>query len=218
MKFGEIVKEILRVVDDDRYTETAIKSLVNEAVLSIASGRMYSFRLTISPPLPRLYTTDTVLTVAGDDSLTLPADFNRDVVQVLNSDSEIIPIPSLRKFLRLYPEQVAGAVFRCAIKGNKLFYRDIPTVAETLTVHYYKNPATLTLDDDIPDCIPVQLHRSLIVPYVCREVFNVLDANSKGKSRAKKYEAMFLYGMDQLYGFLPEDGDPEYYNDTTEYS
>ena len=217
MTFGEIVNEILRVIDDDRYTETAVKPLVNEAILSIASGRMYSGRLTLSPPLPNLYTSSTVLTVVGADSLTLPADFNRDVIQVLNSGFDTIPIMSLRKFLRLYTEQVAGAVCKCAIKGNRLFYRDIPTIPETLTVHYYKNPTTLTLAADVPDCIPAQLHRSLIVPYVCWEVFSVLDANSKGKSRAESYEARFLYGMDQLYGFLPEDGDPEYYNDTTDY-
>ncbi len=218
MNFGELAAEVLGVVDVAIYTEAVVKTLINEAVYVVASGRMYGRRFRLSPPLPNLYTTASVETVVDDGVLTLPTNYNRDVIQVINTSSASIPVlPSLRGFLKLNPGQPAGPVSQCSVQGNRLFYRDIPAAAETLTVHYYKNPTTLAVDADIPDCIPVQLHRPLIISYVCREIYNKVEMGLDGpKVDTLAYDAIFQEGLVQLQVLLPPDGNPVYYETESE--
>ena len=218
MNLGELVTEVLAVVDDARYTESNVKTLVNEAVYVVASGRMYGRRFRLSPPLPNLYTSANVETVAGEGVLPLPDNFNRDVIQVVNADHSSLPImPSIRGFLKLNTDQAAGPVSKCAVQGNRLFYRDIPATPETLTVHFYENPTELAVDTDIPDCIPIQLHRPLIISYVCMQIYNKLEMGMAGpKVDTLAYGAIFQEGLIQLQGLLPADGNPVYYETEAE--
>ena len=220
MNLGEMVTEVITVVDDAAYTSTIVKSLINEAVLDVATGRMFPGSTALSPPLPNLYTSGDVLTVVGKSILTLPADFNRDVFQVIDDSEASIPIrSSLRQFLRLWPDEtVAGVVENVVVQGNRMLYRDRPAAAETLTIHYYKNPTTLTDDADIPDSVPTQLHRSLLIAYALKEIYNQIEMGIKGpKVDTINYTSIFNQGLAQLQGFLPEDGNPMYYEDTTDY-
>ena len=139
---------------------------------------------------------------------------------VVNSDGYALPIiSSWLKFMKDHADQAAGSVSKYVISGGRLHYRDIPTVATTLTVHYYKTPPTLVADEDIPSCIPVTLHRDLIVGYAAREIFNRIELGLNGrKVDTTNYDNIFNNGILRLVDLIPEDGLPEYYNDTTDYS
>jgi len=212
MTFAELIADVQNIIQDSSYSETTIKSLLNRALLVVASGVILPGKFQSSPPLPDLYNVDTVDTVTSSAVCDLPTDFNRDLMQVLNSDSDIIPIAvSFRKFLMQYPEQNAGAVYRVARNGSKLLYRDIPAVAETLTVHYYKAPDTMVSDVDEPDGVPVILHRPLLVGYTCGQIFNEIEDGIEGqKINTAAWNQQFQQGLVDLEITLGFDDEPDY--------
>jgi len=218
MNLTQLTDTITGIVQDSSF-DSGVPSLINEAVLKIASGDMVPGKYELSPPLPDLYTVVTVDTTLSSGICDLPADFNRDVIQVLNSDDEEIPImASARKFLHTFKEQDAGEVFKCAVQGNRLLYRDIPGTAETLTVHYYKTPETLTVGSDEPIEIPAHLHRKLIVGYACKEIFDLIeDGVEDPKTNTRHYEAMYQKGLVELEMAIGIDKDPIYHDTEIDY-
>ena len=219
MNLAKLITAVEGVIHDPDYTGEIIKDMINEAVLAIATGVMLPGKHELSPPLPDLYASDDVLTVVSTGYLSLPADFNRDMFMVVDSNSDTVPIePSFKKFMASYADEAAGEVFRCSVNGSQLHYRDIPAGATTLTVHYYSTPDTLTDSADIPSCIPTSLHRDLIVGHVCKEIFNRLELGMAGqKVDTQNYENIFnrgLLGLDDLVG---KDERPDYYDNTTDY-
>lgn len=219
MEFSDLVSAVEKEIQDTSYTSDMIKSRINEAVLVIATGVFLPGKYEKSPPLPDLYTSGDIETTVSSGITDLPDDFNRDVIQVLNSDNDEIPInPSAKKFLHLNTDQDAGAVERCATMGKRLLYRGIPSAAETLTIHYYKNPETLEDDTDEPTEIPLTLHRELIVGHVCKKIYNEIeDGIEDPKTNTKHYEGVFQQGLLDLDLEIGTDEDPDYYDNQTDY-
>ena len=201
------------IINDSDYTDDMIDAFLNEGVLAVATGVILPGRFDLSPPLPNLYATDTVATDANS-FVSLPADFNRDVVLVKDSDSNKIPIiASFQNFIHLYKEE-AGEVKKCAIDGSKIHYRGIPSSPETLTVNFYETPATLVDDTDIPTEIPLVLHRQLVVGYALKEIYNELELGMAGrKVDMRNYEEIFNQGLVRLRQLIPEDSLPNFYEE-----
>lgn len=218
MTFAELVADVQNIIQDSSYSETTIKSLLNRALLVVASGIILPGKYQLSPPLPDLYSVGTIDTTVGSAICDLPSDFNRDLVQVLNSGYDVIPIvPSFRKFLMSYPEQTAGSVFIVARNGSTLLYRDIPSAAETLTVHYYKTPDTMTLTTDEPEGVPVILHRPLLVGYTCAQIFNEIEDGIEGqKINTASWNTQFQQGLVDLGIIIGHDAEPDYMDDVSE--
>lgn len=218
MQLSNIVSEIQDAVKDSYYTYPDVTVLVNEACTAISLGTMIPGRYERTPPLPDLYTTDTV-TTETTGILTLPSDYQRNLVMVVDSNGVSIPImPSSRKFIKKYPEASAGSVFVCSVMGNRLLYRDIPVVASTLTVHYYSTQDTLTLDTDEPTWLPLHLHRKLLVGYVCREIFNKIEDGVEGrKVNTEYYTGELLSGLTALEEIIGVDKDPDHYDNAVDY-
>ena len=219
MNLESLVAAIEDIIQDTEYTEDMIVTMINEAVLKVATGDILPGKYQISPPLPDLYSTGDVLTVLGTGYLSLPADFNRDLFMVVDSNGDPVKIEeSFKKFLVMYADQAAGSVFRCSVNGGRFHYRDIPAAATTLTVHYYTNPDTLVNDADVPSSIPAILHRKLIVGYVCREIFNRIEDGIEGqKINTNYYATEYGTGLLDLEKFVGIDGSADYYNDQTDY-
>ena len=215
MTFQELINEVTNIVQDTAWSEAAIKSKLNQALIVVATGVMLPGKYQLSPPLPDLYTSTDIDTVAGVATCNLTSDFNRDVIQVVNSNGDKIPIEvSFRKFLSDYPEQQTGSVFKAAVIGNKLVYRDVPATAETLTVHYYKTPTALVNYSDAPSCLPALLHRPLLVGYVCKEIFSQIEDGIEGqKTNTGYWTQEFQQGLLDLDVLIPHDGDPMYVTD-----
>lgn len=219
MTFAELIADVQSVVQDRSWTETAIKSLLNRALLVVASGVILPGKYQLSPPLPDLYATDTITTELSSGICDLPLAFNRDLVQVINSNSEEIPIvPSFIKFLKSNPEQNSGSVRTVARQGARLLYRDIPSTTETLTVHFYEAPTAMIADGSEPDCIPVQLHRPLLVGYACAQIFNGIEDGIEGqKVNTAFWNNEFQQGLVDLEIVVGIDGSADYYDNTVDY-
>ena len=211
MQLSVLVDAISDIVQDKSYTDAIITGYINEAVLAVATGEMLAGRFDKSRPLPYLYKTDTVATDT-DGIQDLPSDFNRDVIMVVNADGESIPIEaSPRKFLKDNPKSDAGDVRICSVLGDRLLYRDIPSTAETLTIHYYRTPDTLVSDTDAPSCIPEHLQRKLVIGHVCREIYKQIEDGIEGrKVNTDFYTGEYMSGFaDPVFNIDP-DGDPVY--------
>jgi len=185
MEFSDIVKSVQDIIQDAFWTETKIKSLVNEALRVVSQGVMYGdpLNLKITPPLPDLFVTATLAaTSAGAGVVAMPTDFNRDLVQVVNADGDNVAVDySFKRFLLKNFEKKAGTVTSCSRHGNSLYYRDIPAASESLTVYYYKSPTTLSADDDEATVLPEILHRPVLVGYPCAEIFKQIEDGIEGK-------------------------------------
>jgi hypothetical protein len=218
MQLSKIVSEIQDVIQDSAYSSNAITALINEANQAIALGVMIPGRYERTPPLPDLYTTGTV-TTETTGIVTLPSDYQRSLVMVVDSNDVKIPIKaSAREFLKDHPETGAGDVYVCAQMGKRLLYRDIPSAAATLTVHYYAAPDDLSDDDDEPTWVPEHLHRKLYVSYACKEIFNKIEDGVEGrKINTEYYTSDFASGLIALEEAIGVDKDPDFYDSDVDY-
>lgn len=212
MEAGTIVTKIQSVIQDTEWDDDDILSIVNRGLTSIAAGLLLPGRYQKTPPLPALYTTEIVETVLLSPVVELPLTFQRDLVQVVNSSSENIPIfPSFRAFLRNNPDLTPGSVRLCSVAGKNLFYRDIPSVAETLTLHFYEKPGEMNENDE-PDCIPEFLQLPLLQSYVCTDIFEQIEDGIEGqKVNTQYWKSLFTQALLDLEIEIGTDGEAIHY-------
>jgi len=123
-----------------------------------------------------------------------------------------------------------GLVEDVTVVGGRLYYQPIPTEATELTVWFYRLPTLLenfdpsgentgfmdsgdttfqgdddtgfidALSDDIPNCLPDHLHKSLLVSYAAKEIFNEIEDGIEGrKINTERYEGKYQQALAVLY-------------------
>jgi hypothetical protein len=221
--FKELIDFVAEIIQDPSFTDEDIGKYLNRGVGRVCSGILLPGTHAISPPLPDLFTTDTIETVPDAGVANLPDDYDRGLTMVLDDDSNVIPIArSMRVFMQKYPVLQNGNIHNCVAVGKRLMYRDVPTTAKTLTVHYYKKPSKMEEDDDIPDGLPEALHYNLLVPFASKEIFNLIEDGISGpKVNTEKWTDLFHAAVNELGVFVEGDGeaynwDREAYNVTGE--
>lgn len=212
MEAGEIVAKIQSVVQDGEWSEEDILAIVNRGLVNIAAGLLLPGRYQKTPPLPALYTIETVDTDLLSPVVLLPLTFQRNLVQVVNSSNENIPIAhSFQTFLKSNPELKTGSVRSCAVAGKRLFYRDIPPSVETLTLHFYEKPAEMFESDEV-DCLPDFLQLSLLQSYACTDIFEQIEDGIEGqKVNTQYWKTMFTQALLDLEIEIGVDGDSIHY-------
>jgi hypothetical protein len=218
-----LVNAIDGIIQDPAYTSTIISQWCNKAVLAI-SGGIHMPDGSISPPLPDLYDYATVATATTLAYVSLPSDYQRNVVLILDSSGDRISAPSGGDYyaFNLFLEQVndkklaeTGSVYKFAVRGAKLYYQGIPAISETIAVHYYRRPVDMALDGDTPDGIPEHLQERLIKHYVCKEIFGeaIEDGQDNTGIATKYHTGKFFEDMTELVNFIGIDAGPQYYGD-----
>jgi len=215
---SDLVSAIDSIIQDTDIP--TITKNINKAVLAIAGGIMMPDRV-ISPPLPDLidYATVATTTVAH---VSLPTDYQRKVFMVLDSSGNQIAPPQGGDYYAyaLFLKQLSdkrltetGSVYKVAVKGSNLYYQGIPTVAETLGLHYYRKPVDMALDGDTPDGLPEHLQERLIKHYVCKEIFGdmIEDGQDNTGVGYKFHSGKFMEAMMELIDFIGIDAEPQYY-------
>lgn len=219
---SELVAAIQNIVQDSRtYTEPVIVKRINEAVNAIAGGiRMSNGQ--VSPPLPDLFTYSTIDTSATLPYVALPATYQRNVISIYDSSGNKFSAPSgggyyaFSRFLEQAADKrltEAGSVYLVSIKGSKLYYQGIPTVAETIGLHFYRKPVDMALDGDVPDGLPDHLSMRLVKHYVCKEILGeaIEDGQDNAGVGVKYHTVKFNDAMTDLIDFVGIDAVPEYY-------
>jgi hypothetical protein len=219
---SSLISGIQDVIQDLSFDEESIRRHINNAILNIAAGiRMPNGE--ISPPLPDLYQYRVVNT-SSLSYVMLPSDYQRKIFNVCDATLYQILPPrggdyyAFSKFLKQinkidFSEQ--GEVYRLCIRGNKLFYQGIPSTPYPLGLHYYRKPAVLSLDGDIPEGIPEHLHHSIIKHYVCKDYFGekIEDGQDNTAIGTKYHTGKFFEDMHYLIDFIGRDAEPMYYGE-----
>ena len=213
-----LVTDIMAAVQDPSYTATKVKAIINRKLQWIAGGVLMDGTW-LSPPLPELIDSDTVDT--GDDAYTsLPDDFQRDLIFCTNSSGRLTVYDSYIKFLKVYPLLTdTGSVSAVAVKGRRLYYQAIPSEAETLTLHFYRYPSTMSDDADEPEGLPSHLAYKLLFHSSCLEIMEFVEDGEGAQARGSKYhEGKFYEAMNELILFVGQDGEPQYIDDDSDYT
>ncbi len=151
--FDQIVTGIVFVEDDPSFTREDLYDLINRKVTQVAGGMLIVFpdKMEIqSAPLPELFTIGTVKTYPYSTSLvSLPSDYQRNVVQVIGSDGVEIPITqTFKEFSKAYPLlDDTGDVQRVAVKGTDLYYHPVQsttTIDGETTISFTASSKTIS--------------------------------------------------------------------------
>lgn len=220
-ELSKIVTAIDEILDDAAYTSQKIIDRINDSLQSIAAGiRMPDGQ--ISPPLPDLYTYGVVNTSVTLPYVSLPADYQRNVIKIYDSSGKVLT-PNrggdyyafnlfLNHINKLDLSEV-GSVSQVAIKGSKIYYQGIPKTSVTIGLHYYRKPAILVLDMDIPEGIPEHLTKDLLKHAVIKDIYgDVIEAGVTEPSRGMQYHMTKFYeSMTNLIDTIGIDSAPMYY-------
>lgn len=220
---SSIITGIQSVLQDAKYTPAYLTDQINEAMNHIAAGvRMPDNQ--ISPPLPDLYTYGVVNTSLLLPYVSLPLDYQRNVIKVIDQTLCEISSPngnlySFTKFLKQINKSdfsEVGGVYKVAIKGNRLYYQGIPTVSYPLGIHYYHKPVPMVLDGDEPDGIPSglsHLQSSILKHHVLMDIYGeMIEAGVTEPAVALKYHTQKFYeNMTDLADYIGIDAEAQYY-------
>lgn len=205
---AELIASVQEIIQDESYTDAAITSKLNANLQKIAGG-IEKDPGVLTLPLPELFASDTVTTSTSAAYVSLPSDYQRDVVQVVDSDGVDIEIyESFQNFILDYAGlSSSGSVTAAAIKGRKLYYQGIPTAAETLTVYYHKTPDTMSLSTDEPEGLPAHLASDLLVYATARDIYMLIEDGVEGEgANTARYNAFFNGALTRLEASIPLDG------------
>lgn len=176
MNRGEIRTELENLIQDGSFDETILNTYINSALLRTCA---YVFL----PSLKRVDTVDTNLGVAYAVLTGLNGGFSGVLRRVVDSSGNLMTIyKDLDMLMDGYSTLAeVGNVETVALEGSTLWYQKIPETAETLTILYYKNPASLDRDSDEPSDIPEHLQRALLVNGAAKLVYDVIEDGIEGE-------------------------------------
>lgn len=218
MTSSELIQLVKEKIHDASYSPPMILSRINKGVGRIAA----------IVDLPDLKSSDDV-TTGTNPYVTMPSDagnvFHRKkdslfFVSSANNDGEVTIYESWVKFLAKWPTlDEAGDVQDVIVVGNKLYYQSIPDTADTLTLHFFRKPVEMDINDrdSEPDGIPEHIQEDLLVNFACWDIFSEKEDESARTPETDKYRGRFSEALAELQMFVgPKDRPPDYYDDDEE--
>jgi hypothetical protein len=205
--FAQIISRVTTIVKDTE-TATLYGDLINQGVSEIAGGMQSTLGDWITPPLPELFAIDTVATDLTYGYVEMPETYQRSLQLVVSASGKEISIAnSFINFTETYPTlDKKGGISEAIENGNMLYYQRIPSVSETLTLHFYRLPVAMTEDDDTPDGIPEHLQMSLLSNYAAWKSFELIeDGLEDDTPNTNKYRQFFLTALRTLELSIPND-------------
>lgn len=185
---------VLRIVQDDGFDEDDVLYQFNQCANYLSSEFI----------LPALDTQGTVTTDVDTWSVDVPADFQRNLYEVLDSNNRPIGILDSRKPMLAYCggdiDRTAARIERVTVIGGKLIYWPINVTAEELTLFYQRKPSAITALGTI-DLLPSAFADSdqFFVNYACWKLFEQIEQGLEGtKVDTNYYMALFTGMVDKL--------------------
>jgi hypothetical protein len=216
----EIIDAIQNSLQDGAYSAEVLRPTINLAIQNVAAGILLPSGQ-VSPPLPDLYVWGTVNTSITLPYVTLPADYQRGISNVFDSSNYPIAPPrggdyySYNKFLKSIPNlnlAETGSIYIVCVRGTRIYYQAIPATSTTLGLHYYRRPATLALNGDIPEGIPSHLQLELVRHWVCAQIAGEIESGQYNKGIMAGYHTSKMYEwLQNLVDFIGIDGEAQYY-------
>lgn len=203
--FEELFLRTSILVDDDSLDDS-LRDFINQGVHEIAGGMQSALSDVITPPLPNLFTIDTVTTDAVLPYVDMPATFHRNLCLAVSARGSEIDISHLFiDFTTTYPSlSRVGNISEVAEHGGKIYYQGIPAAPEILTLHFYRKPVTMVNDGDVPDGIPEHLQMSLLTNFATWKAYELLEDGIENETpNTKKYRDLFYEALKTLELTIP---------------
>lgn len=203
--FKKLIDLTNLLVQDSNMT-SSIGDFINQGVSEIAGGMQSVLGEWLTPPLPLLFTIDTVDTSTLTAIIDMPEEFQRNLQLVVDSNGKEISIEhSFIEFTETYPLlNKTGNISTVVEHGNKLYYQGIPVNSEKLTLHFYRKPVIMVEDTDTPDGIPEHLQTILLTNYAAWKAYEYIEIDSlEDPSSTQKFMGIFLNALKTLELFLP---------------
>ena len=197
MNYLELQDEIILLVDSSTpEIDALVPGLVNDAVLAIANEP--------GVILPSLKSIVSVNTVAAQGYTSIPVGYDSKVIYASVGGLEVETKSTIEDLLKEgYDFSTEGEIEALAVEGNVLWYANTPADVTAITMLLYKNPVTLVEDTDVPEEIPVHLHRSLIIPYVAKTMFDMIEQeDDTTKTQTQVQELFYEKGLVKLREYL----------------
>ncbi len=204
--FEELIARTNLIVQDSSLL-TVLGDFINQGVYEIAGGMQSTLGSWITPPLPELFTIDTVDTSITLAYVDMPETFHRSLQLVASENGSSIDIEhSFIDFIDTYPLlNKTGNISSVVEHGKRLYYQGIPTVSEELTLHFYRKPVVMEDDDDVPDGIPEQMQLTLLPYYAAWQSFIFIEDGIEAESiNTKKYMDLFYSSLAILELSIPD--------------
>jgi len=205
MDVESVITEARDITKEESYDDDWMVKRINMGLQEIAS--LFC--------IPGLSTSATVSALTTGNIVAMPSDF---LHSLFLATTETYPnglslAPSLKDLTAnayLYPD--TGDVQRVAVEFKSLCYVPIPAdAAETITIYYYKNPDAITLVSDLPAWIPAHLQKPLVLSYLCKEIFTLVEEGIDGQvPNTTKHINLYGQGLMMLQQFYPKASKPKY--------
>ena len=205
--FDELIARVDALVQDTDVSDL-IPSLINQGVYEIAGGMKSLLLDIIIPPLPDLFTIDSVTTDTSLAYVDMPSTYHRNLQFVVAaSGSEIDIANSFIEFSETYPAlNKIGNISEVIEQGGKLYYQGIPSTEEEINLHFYRKPVIMVADDDEPDGIPVHLQMSLLSNFALWKAYEFIEDGLEGEVlNTMKYKSYFIEALRVLELTIPSD-------------
>lgn len=197
MNYKGLQDEILILVDSSTdEIDALVPDLVNDAVQAIANEPGII--------LPSLKTIRNISTELDQEYAALEGAFNGKLLFAAAGGVKINAHKTLEDLLEDYPTmREYGSVEAIALEGSTIWYAKIPEEVETMTLLLCLNPDIMTLNEEIPSCIPEHLHRQTIIPYVAKTMFDMIEQeDDTEKTQTKVNEFAYMRGVQKLREYL----------------
>lgn len=140
---------LLAVVEDTNVTDAQLNTIINQGVEEVAGAFHW----------PWLEASTTISLVDSQQTYALSSeasDFNTAVALVDDDNDDTIEFIAPSKFFELVGNDTgneSGDPDYWTIWEDKIYLTPIPEANDTnrLTLYYYKNPTTMSADDDVPE-------------------------------------------------------------------
>ena len=205
--FDELIARVDALVQDTDVSDL-IPSLINQGVYEIAGGMKSLLLDIIIPPLPDLFTIDSVTTDTSLAYVDMPSTYHRNLQFVVAaSGSEIDIANSFIEFSETYPAlNKIGNISEVIEQGGKLYYQGIPSTEEEINLHFYRKPVIMVANDDEPDGIPVHLQMSLLSNFALWKAYEFIEDGLEGEvPNTMKYKSYFIEALRVLELTIPSD-------------
>ncbi|MEN8250664.1 MAG: hypothetical protein ABFS32_17150 [Bacteroidota bacterium] len=198
----EMRSNVKIALDEEDISDDLIDARINE-------GLLFCSRYTTLTDLEAIGTFDTAL---DSNEVPIPVEWNyqRKIYDAgVPETPPIVIAASLAIFKTKYPKvdieiENGDIAMICARKGT-LIYFPVPEQITTVTCKFYENPTPLKKPKDVPDCLPVALHNTLLESYALWKTFALIEVGVEGpKTNTKYYKNEFYEAVALIDEYLDE--------------
>ncbi len=199
---SELTEAVATTVQEPAVTDDDIHAILNRGVLELAGGGTRGYDVPTLPGLPELSTDFPIATIAGQNMVPMPAEYQRDGWYGFNSKyDQLRRFESLMEFKSRFSYDTGntGAVYAFCLVGLTLHYVGSPSTPETLSIHGFRFPVDMVADSDEPDGIPKHLQYRLLHNYACMEIFSNTEQDMGGSGyNFQKHSALYEAALKDL--------------------